>query len=61
MPFFSTNKIDRETFLQAVYAMNGGSFAGLAGYERLPMSKFRAMLQVHNAAVERHNQAMKPR
>jgi hypothetical protein len=59
MPFFSTSQLNRETFLQAAYVMNGNSFAGLAEYERIPLSKFRLMLQVHNEAVERQNHAMK--
>jgi hypothetical protein len=58
MPFFS-DSLDRETFLKVVYALNGNSFAGLAAYERIPRSKLMLMLQVHNDAVERQNQAMK--
>jgi hypothetical protein len=39
--------------------MNGNSFAGLAEYERLPLSKVMLMLSIHNDMVDRQNQAMK--
>jgi hypothetical protein len=39
--------------------MNGNSFGGLAEYERIPLSKFFEMLQIHNDAVEAQREAMK--
>jgi len=38
--------------------MNGNSFNGLAEYEKLPMSKFILMLNVHNETVYERNAAM---
>jgi hypothetical protein len=41
--------------LQAVYAINGGSFAGLADYKKIPMRELAMMINIHNAEVKRQN------
>lgn len=46
-------------FARATYAMNGGSFAGFADYERMPVSKWLQLLGIHNAAIEEQKRAAK--
>lgn len=39
--------------------MNGNSFNGLEQYERMPLRKWRQLLDIHNQAVEEQNEAMR--
>lgn len=48
-------------FTRVSYAINGNSFLGLDRDLSRPLSQFLQMLDVHNAAVEAHNEAMQKR
>ncbi len=46
------NYISKYDWLKQCYSIQNGSFAEVSAMEEVPMSKFIAMIQIHNAAVE---------
>lgn len=50
-----TNYIPKQTWLRYCYAIQNGSFANLAAMEAVPMTKFIAMVQIHQDAIETLN------
>ena len=46
------NYIPKYDWLKQCYSIQNGSFAEVSVMEEVPMSKFIAMIQIHNAAVE---------
>jgi hypothetical protein len=46
------NYMPKYDWLRQCYSVQNGSFAGVSSMEEVPMSKFVAMVQIHNAAVE---------
>lgn len=42
----------KEAWLRNCYAVQNGSFANIADMERVPMSKFVAMCQIHKQAMD---------
>ncbi len=42
----------KEAWLRNCYAVQNGSFANIADMERVPMSKFVAMCQIHKEAMD---------
>jgi hypothetical protein len=46
------NYIPKYDWLRQCYSIQNGSFAEVSTMEEVPMSKFIAMIQIHNAAVE---------
>ena len=46
------NYMSKYDWLRQCYAIQNGSFAGLPTMEEVPMSKFVAMVQIHQDAVE---------
>lgn len=49
------NYIPKYDWLRQCYSIQNGSFAKVSAMEEVPMSKFIAMVQIHNAAVEAVN------
>ena len=49
------NYIPKYDWLRQCYSVQNGSFAKVSAMEEVPMSKFIAMVQIHNAAVEAVN------
>jgi hypothetical protein len=46
------NYIPKYDWLKQCYSIQNGSFAEVSVMEEVPMSKFIAMIQIHNATVE---------
>lgn len=46
------NYMSKYEWLRRCYAMQNGSFAGVSAMEEVPMSKFVAMVQIHQDAIE---------
>lgn len=49
------NYMSKHEWLRRCYEIQNGSFAGLLEMEKVPMSKFVAMIQVHHQAIETMN------
>lgn len=49
------NYMPKYTWLKQCYTIQNGSFSGIDAMERVPMTKFIAMIQVHQEAVESIN------
>lgn len=49
------NYVPKYDWLRQCYSIQNGSFAEVSAMEEVPMSKFIAMIQIHNAAVEAVN------
>ena len=46
------NYMPKISWLKACYGMQNGSFAGISDMERVPMTKFVAMANIHGEAIE---------
>ena len=46
------NYMPKETWLRQCYGIQNGSFQNLADMEKVPMSKFVAMCQIHKEAMD---------
>lgn len=46
------NYMSKYEWLRRCYVMQNGSFAGVSAMEDVPLSKFAAMVQIHQDAVE---------
>jgi hypothetical protein len=46
------NYIKKYNWLEACYGIQNGSFANMAEMEKVPMTKFMAMAEIHKAAVD---------
>ena len=49
----------KEAWLRNCYAVQNGSFANIADMERVPMSKFVAMCQIHKEAMDQMDGKLK--
>jgi hypothetical protein len=49
------NYMTKYTWLGQCYSIQNGSFSGLSAMERVPMTKFIAMIQIHKEAIESIN------
>jgi hypothetical protein len=49
------NYMPKYDWLKNCYALQNGSFANLSAMEKVPMTKFTAMMQVHKEAVDSIN------
>lgn len=49
------NYLSKYKWLQQCYAIQNGTFSGVAEMEKVPMTKFVAMIQAHQEAVESIN------
>jgi len=46
------NYIKKYNWLEACYGIQNGSFVNMAEMEKIPMTKFMAMAEIHKAAVD---------
>lgn len=46
------NYVSKENWLRQCYSIQNGSFQNLEAMESVPMSKFAAMCQIHQQAIE---------
>lgn len=53
------NYIKKYNWLEACYGIQNGSFASVHEMEKVPMTKFMAMIEIHQAAVDRINKETK--
>jgi hypothetical protein len=53
------NYIKKYNWLEACYGIQNGSFMSVLEMEKVPMTKFMAMIEIHQAAVDRINKETK--
>lgn len=53
------NYIKKYNWLEACYGIQNGSFMNVLEMEKVPMTKFMAMIEIHQAAVDRINKETK--